>query len=105
MVMKRKTLQLSEDFQGANENLTGLFSAENLVIVKLSAKVALAVGGDIAEKGSSSNDMYIADVDKKVHGNSSARATISRAFTKARVEKASKGAVAHFVVPKRSVQT
>lgn len=50
------------------------------MVLKGAAKAALAVSTDIAKNGGSSRNMFLVDLDGKVHGNTSAKATLSRNF-------------------------
>lgn len=54
----RKTLELRENFLGANDNLIGVVSARELMAVKLAAKTALAVSIGIAGNGGPSSDTF-----------------------------------------------
>lgn len=73
-----KTFELSGDFWGANHDLIGVARVEKIMAVRRAAKAAFPVSAGNAGNGGPSGDMFVVDVDEKVHGNFSAKATLSR---------------------------
>lgn len=72
--------------------------------VKGAAKATFAVNTGIANGGSYSSDMYIADLAKRVDGYSIPNATPTRDFAETGEEKAFKESVAHCVPVGRNVR-
>lgn len=92
-----KTLDFSEDSQGAVHNLIGVFSAKKIVFLKHVARTALAVITGITEYGSPRSEMFVADLDENIDGNTSAKATLSKGSAKIRDKNAVSKAVAYCV--------
>lgn len=78
MVRIQNTVELSKDFQRSNENLIGVVSERMIMIVKRSAKAALAVNAGLGGIVDPSSDMLVVDLDDKVVGDSIAKATANR---------------------------
>lgn len=64
-----KTLKESEDSWGANDDLFGVVTARNFVLMKRTPKALLAVSICIANKGSPSSYPFVFDQDRKINGS------------------------------------
>lgn len=91
------TLEPCRDICKADDNLIGVISARQVIVLKRKTKAALAVSISIAENSGLPSEMLVADLDAKVDSNSSAKAMLSRDLTKNGEENASREAVAHCV--------
>lgn len=97
MVREEKFLELSEDFWGANDTLIEVLSAREVMVVNITMKASLIVNSGTAENGSSSNDMFVVDVDEKSDGSSRAKTTLSRGAAKTTDENAPEASAAYCV--------
>lgn len=84
-------------FGRVRENLVGVVSASEVMVLKRAAKASIDVNTNIAEKGGVSSGIFVADLDRKGKGSFSAKATPSRGFVQVRDELAFKYAAAHCV--------
>lgn len=73
------------------------------MVVKGTAKEALAVNTCIAENWGCSRNEFVVYPNEKVNGSFKATATLSRASIRVRDEKASKESVAHLVPVEQNV--
>lgn len=92
------TLELRKGFPKDNDNLIGVVSARELVIVIRAAKAALAVNTGIAVTDCPSSDMFVSHLDKMVHGNCSTNANLSKLSAEARDKSYYQETVAHCVL-------
>lgn len=104
MVRRGKFLKLSEAFREASDDLIRVVSGKKGKVIKEAAKAVLAIDIDIAETGGSGSDSSVIDLNGKVDGDLSVKATMSRDFTKTGGEKAFKKAVANYDLAQQNVQ-
>lgn len=70
-------MERSENYRRGSDRLIGVVIAEKIVLFGRAAKAALAVSTRIAEKGSTSSEMFVVDLDEESGGSSSAHVTPS----------------------------
>lgn len=93
-----KTLELSKELRGANENQIGVFSARDIVGVKRAVKAAPAVFTNNVQNGGHSSDMFVVGLDENVSSNFSAKATLRKASVEMGDQSAFKEAAADCVL-------
>lgn len=79
-VRVQKTLELTETFWRANDNLTIVVSVRKSKNLRRTAKGALVVSSGIAEVGGASVGMFVVDVDESVDGQLQRKGRAERSF-------------------------
>lgn len=84
------------DFWVGDDSRTALVRPKKVFTVNGATRAALVVNNGIAGNVGCRSDMFVANLDENVDGNSRAKATQNRTFAKTGDENASKEAVAHW---------
>lgn len=93
----QKTLELSGECRGANDNLTRVCIAEELTNAKRATMAGRAVSTITAENDAPSSDMAVGNLDEVVDGSSSTRAALIRCSAETGDENTFEEAFAHCV--------
>lgn len=97
-VARRKTSELCQHSQGGSDSFIEVVCAREVMVVKCMAKAAFAVSTVAAENGCSSDDTFVADLEKTFDCKPGAKATMSGGFARTEDENDFQKSVALYVL-------
>lgn len=98
------TLKPGQNLGGAKTSFIGVISAKKIMVVKRAPNNVVTVDSCIAKNGSPIIDMFVADLNERADGSSSAKNTLSKDFAETENENGFKKTDAHCVPDEKDLQ-